>query len=190
MPLTVRARLAALLVGGLICAGCQGRAAAPAARPYASRGAPAETASQPPSPPTSAERAAPRTGLPGPLELNLEQANKEGVKVEVTRITFQPSQILVDLLATNASPNPVTLAGSPFTGMTLVDDKGKSYNFQVPKQNRALRVEPGQTYKGRVIFLGALGHDASSLTLTTNAGSAGDRFVPRFEFANIAVGGT
>ena len=187
MPLTVRAHLAALLVGGLICAGCQGRAATTAARPYASPAAPVEIASQPTR---SAERAAPRTGLPGPLELNLEQANRDGVKVEVTRITFQPSQILVDLIATNASSNPVTLAGSPFTGMTLVDDTGNSYNFQVPKQNRALRVEPGQTYKGRVIFLGALGDDASSLTLTTNAGSAGDRFVPRFEFANIAVDAT
>lgn len=187
MPFTVRARLAALLVGGLVCAGCQ-RGVPTAAKPFASQPAPPEAVSQPPpSPAARVEPASPRTGLPGPLELSLEQANKGGVKVEVTRITFLPEEILVDLVATNASPDPVTLAGSPFTGMTLVDDKGTSYNFQAPKRNRALRVAPGQTYEGQVSFLGALVDDASSLTLTTNAGAGGDRFVPRFEFANIAV---
>lgn len=187
MPLTVRVRLAALLVGGLICAGCQGERTT-AVKPYVPQPPPATAASQPqPSATAPAEPASPRTGLPDPLELSLEQINKDGVKIEVTRITFQLEQILVDLSATNASPDPVTLAGSPFTGMTLVDDKGTSYNFQMPEQNRALRVLPGQTYEGQITFLGALGSDASLLTLTTNAGSRGDRFVPRFEFANIPV---
>ncbi|MGH8901609.1 MAG: hypothetical protein ACRDYA_07970 [Egibacteraceae bacterium] len=186
MPLTVRAHLAALLVGGVVCAGCQGGVTT-TAEPLASQPAPAEAASQPPSTATRVEPASPRTGLPGSLKLSLEQGTKDGVKVEVTRITFEPEQILVDLVATNASSDPVTLAGSPFTGMTLVDDKGTSYNFQAPKRNRALRVAPGQTYEGQVSFLGALADDASSLTLTTNAGAGGDRFVPRFEFANIAV---
>lgn len=187
MPLTARARLAALLVGGLICAGCQGGTTT-AAKPYASKRAPAEAADSPPSSTAvRAEPARPRIGLPGPLEPNLERSNEDGVKVKVTRITFRPNEILVDLVATNASPNPVALAGSPFTGMTLVDDKGTSYDFQASKENRALQVAPGRTYEGHVTFLGALVGDASSLTLTTNAGSGGDRFVPRFEFANIAV---
>ncbi len=181
MPLTARARLAALLAGGLICAGCQGGATT-AAKPYASQPAPAEAA-DPPLPST----ASPRIGLPGPLEPNLERSNEDGVKVKVARITFRPNEILVDLIATNASPDPVALAGSPFTGMTLVDDKGTSYDFQASKQNRALQVAPGHTYEGQVTFLGALVGDASSLTLTLNAGSGGDRFVPRFEFANIPV---
>jgi hypothetical protein len=191
MPLMVRACLAALLAGGLICAACQGRAATTVVEPYASQSAPAQVVSQPP--PSTAVRpkpAAPRSELPGPLELRLEQANKDGVKVKVTRITFQSSQILVQLVVTNASPNPILLAGSPFTGMTLTDNTGTSYNFQMPKKNRALRVEPGQTYEGQVAFLGTLVGGASSLTLTTNAGSDGDRFVPRFEFANIPVQGS
>jgi hypothetical protein len=186
MPLTVRARLASLLVGGLVCAGCQGGAPT-AAKPYASQPAPARIANPPPSAAARAELASPRTGLPEPLDPNLEQTNKDGVKVKVTRVTFEPKQILVDLVATNSSSHPVVLAGSPFTGMTLIDDKGTSYNFQAPKRNRAFRVAPGQTHEGRATFLGALVSDASSLTLTLNAGSGGDRFVPRFEFANIAV---
>lgn len=186
MPLTPRACLAALVAGGFICTGCQGRAPT-AIEPQASQPAPAGDLVQPPPIPTPTSPAVPRTGLPGSLRLNLEQGNKDGVKVKVTQITFQPSQIVVELAATNASPDPVALAGSPFTGMTLVDDKGNSYNFQAPERNRALRVAPGQDYSGKVIFLGALADDASLLTLTTNAGSSGDHFVPRFEFANIAV---
>ncbi len=128
-----------------------------------------------------------RTSLPGPLTLDLEQANDQGVSVRINRITFEPEEILVDLTVRNESQAMVALASSPYTGMTLVDDRGTSYNFEVPERNKALQVEPGETYEGEITFVGALAGGASSLTLTTNAGSQGDAFVPRFEFTGIAI---
>jgi hypothetical protein len=188
MPLMARARLAALVAGGLICAGCQGEVTT-TTKPYAPEPVPTEAPNSPSpaAPARAAAPARPRVGLPSPLDLTLEKVNEYGVKVKIKRITFRSNEILVDLVAVNTSPNPVTLAGSPFTGMTLTDDKGTSYDFQAPKQNPALKVAPGRTYEGRVTFLGTLRNDASLLVLTTNAGSNGDRYVPRFEFANIAI---
>jgi hypothetical protein len=179
MLLTERVRLVAMVLCGVIVAGCGGSGSA--ARSDDPRGIPTVQAEAVPAPGPL------RKGLPGPLELDLEQTNDDGVSVRIDRITFEPEEILVDLVVHNRSSTPIALASSPYTGMTLVDDHGHSYNFQVPDQNKALRVEPGQTYEGRISFLGELGGRASSLTLTTNAGADGDAFVPRFEFTGIRI---
>jgi hypothetical protein len=158
-----------------------------------SQTAPAQLARPPASP---AEPAEVRTGLPGPLSPDLEQRNLDGVAVRVERITFQPDRILVDLHVRNASRVMVALASSPYTGMTLRDDRGGSYNFEVPKRNKALKVPPGQTVQTQIAFTGALPVDASTLTLVTNDGALvttdgadDDPFVPRFEFAGIPLSG-
>ena len=150
---------------------------------------PAPPGTAPASAPTAevAEPATPRGGLSAARELNLEQANDEGVSVRLVRAQFEANRIVVDLVVRNGSRNPVALASSPYTGMTLVDDTGASYNFVVPERNKALRVGPGRTYEGQVVFSGALSPEARALTLVTNAGADGDRYVPRFEFAAIPV---
>jgi hypothetical protein len=149
---------------------------------------PAPTPAEPVAAPVPAPAPVPRTGLPGPVEPGLEQTNPDGVSVLVERIAFEPDRILVDLVVTNGSRGPVALASSPYTGMTLRDDRGGSYNFQVPAKNKALRVAPGESYQAQIVFAGALPLDATTLALTTNAGADADPFVPRFEFSAIPVG--
>lgn len=178
--MTERVRLVAMVLGGVVVAGCGG--SGPAAGPDDPGNIPTVQAEAVPEP------GPPRKGLPGPMELDLERTNSDGVSVRIDKITFEPEEILVDLVVHNRSSDPIALAGSPYTGMTLVDDRGTSYNFQVPERNKALRVAPGETYEGQISFLGELAARASSLTLTTNAGAEGDTFVPRFEFAGIRIG--
>jgi len=106
------------------------------------------------------------------VEVGQEQRHPTGVLMRVERLTIEPTFVSAEISAVNGYRDPINLAQSPFDGMTLVDDLGTVYNWSQPEENGVLRIEPGGTLEGAVVFLGELNPDASSLTLTTNPDSA------------------
>jgi len=123
--------------------------------------------------------------MPPPAQLGLEQRHPNGVLVRLESVRYEPTFVSVEVTAVNGYRETVTLASSPFTGATLVDDLGGTYSWLPPRENESLMVEPGATLSGTLVFGGELDDEATSLLLQLNEAQALDEpttIFPGFEF--------
>lgn len=132
--------------------------------------------------------------LPEDKALDVELRHPNGTTVTLTKLTFGPTSIVVDLEVVNGSTKMIRLNAR---GVHLADDLGNGYNFVEPKTNPELQIEQGGTLTGSLAFLGPLVADAKSVTLLLNTFDHTDNVDlaaefdkatnPAFEFSDIVL---
>jgi len=137
-----------------------------------------ERASPPPAttaPPAPGDTSAPApstraTGFTAPLDRAVRHSS--GLSMKLTAIAVAEDSISLEVVVTNGAKLDLSLNNAD--DLVLVDDKGARYTVSPPGDNRAVTVRRGTTLRGRLVFIGQLDPDASSLTLVANSTSQGD----------------
>jgi len=138
------------------------------------RASPPPATTAPPAPggaDTSAPAPSTRaTGFTAPLDRAVRHSS--GLSMKLTAIAVAEDSISLEVVVTNGAKLDLSLNNAD--DLVLVDDKGARYTVSPPGDNRAVTVRRGTTLRGRLVFIGQLDPDASSLTLVANSTSQGD----------------
>jgi len=110
------------------------------------------------------------TGFTAPLDRSVRHAS--GLSLKLTAIAVAEDSISLEVVVTNAAKLDLSLNNAD--DLVLVDDKGARYTVSPPGDNRAVTVRHGTTLRGRLVFIGQLDPDATSLVLVANSNSQGD----------------
>jgi hypothetical protein len=127
--------------------------------------------------------------LPAARELDIQANHPNGASVVVRGVSFHDDRIQLDVDVTNGASFEIAL--SSVGRMILRDDLGNVYRLSPPSSNPRVVVPQEQSVEGTFVFLGRVAPGASSLTLTTNSNTSGDRSEysrsPRFVVEPIPV---
>lgn len=159
--------LCAVAVAALLAA-CQGGeqdAAAPV-----TTAAPAPGGADAPTTSASRAQGGAATGYTAPLDRSVRHPS--GLSLKLTAIAVAEDSVSLEVVITNGAKLDLSLNNAD--DLVLVDDQGARYTVAPPGDNRAVTVRRGTTLRGRLVFIGQLDPDATSLTLVANATSQGD----------------
>ncbi|HEV8650680.1 MAG TPA: hypothetical protein VG276_15065 [Actinomycetes bacterium] len=150
--------------------------------------APSTTAAPAPGgPDTSAPAPSTRaTGFTAPLDRSVRHAS--GLSLKLTAIAVAEDSISLEVVVTNGAKLDLSLNNAD--DLVLVDDRGARYTVSPPGDNRAVTVRRGTTLRGRLVFVGQLDPETTSLTLVANSTSQGDPKYsahPKIELPGIPV---
>jgi hypothetical protein len=159
-----------VVAAAAVLAACQG--GGQATRDTATTAAPAPGGADTSAPTTQASRAqgGAATGYTAPLDRSVRHPS--GLSLKLTAIAVAEDSVSLEVVITNGAKLDLSLNNAD--DLVLVDDQGARYTVAPPGDNRAVTVRRGTTLRGRLVFIGQLDPDATSLTLVANATSQGD----------------
>jgi len=123
-----------------------------------------------PAVPAPAVPTAPDTGRT--VRLEQHQMHPSGVIMSLDSITFRADSIVVSATILNPSDRPAWL--NQGGGLTLADDRGRSYPFVPPADNPNVQIAAQSRVTASLVFAGPLAGDTRTVQLSIN-GPSGDR---------------
>ena len=112
------------------------------------------------------------------VRVDQRQANPNGLVMTVDSISYMANGIVVTARVLNTTGRAMWLnAGG---GLTLADDKGRTYPFVPPADNPEVQIAPQSQVTANLVFAGGVAMGSRGLQLWTNGrnGSHGDRLTP------------
>lgn len=132
---------------------------------------------------------------PAPVGLQDAATHPNNTTLEVGGLVFTDSRIGVAVTARNGDDGSRRDLGGNSENTFVVDDLGNRYNIADSAENEFLRIEPGESLNGFLVFVGHIHPDASSVSLHINDDSDfDDEFTSSAKFVmgpySIAGGAT
>lgn len=111
--------------------------------------------------------------LPLPADsLAVSARHPTGLSVAISRVTFEPDRIDVQMRIVNPADKNLTL--NKYAKMRLRDDLGNGYDLVAPERNKNFVVLAGRQLDTLLTFKGGFAEQATTLTLVTNDGPGGE----------------
>ncbi len=109
--------------------------------------------------------------LPAPRTLDIQDAHPNGTSVRLSSASFHEDHVQVVATVTNGGDRTTSLAQ---WDAALVDDRNVTYRLSPPPANPRLEVPPATSQEYRLVFLGRLSPEATTLSLIFNRNAEGN----------------
>lgn len=124
------------------------------------------TSSPSPSPPGSPSPSA-TAARPAPVVLDEVARHPSGVTMHLEALARRRGGLALTVRVVNGATQEAVVAAEP-SWVTLVDDTGAALELVPPEANPNLSIAPGDELAGELVFSGALGADASTVSVRFN----------------------